>query len=97
MKTMLLPAVVFSFLTLFACNKERCDNMTVVRDCTGTYLRVDQKDYHVCNTEKLASFSDGAQVKASFKKVKDCPAREKEIVCMMYHANEGWIEVKKIE
>jgi hypothetical protein len=60
-------------------------------------LRIDGKDYHVCNLEKVASFSDGTNVNASFKIIKECNgSAEEEIVCMMLHVNEGWIEVQKV-
>jgi len=67
--------------------------MTVVKDCSGTYLRLDGKDYHVCNEEKLSSFSSGTNVTATFKTLQNCKALEEKIVCKLYHQNEGWIEV----
>lgn len=87
------------FTTLFSgCTKNRDQNVTVERDCTGTYLRLGGKDYHVCNPEKLSSISDGASVTAIFKKINDCNGSAKDaIVCQMLHENEGWIEVEKIK
>jgi hypothetical protein len=35
-------------------------------------------------------------VKASFKKINSC-SQSQGIVCEMYHANKGWIEVIDIE
>lgn len=43
---------------LGACGKTK-DSMVIVRDCTGTYLRYQKKDYHVCNPEKLQIYPDG--------------------------------------
>ena len=81
-----------------SCHKESLQEMTVVRDCTGTYLRLDEKDYHVCNTEKVDGFVNGSKVKAGFKKIKNCNGTASEaIVCLMFHQNEGWIEVGKIK
>ena len=72
--------------------------MTVIRDCTGTYLRLDGKDYHVCNLEKVSSYPNGTNVVVTFKKIKDCTGLANDaIVCQMLHANEGWIEVEKIK
>ena len=67
--------------------------MTVLKDCSGTYLRTDGKDFHVCNQEKLSSFSSGTNVTATFKTLQNCKALEEKFVCMLYHQNEGWIEV----
>ena len=80
-----------------ACTKISDDSMKVVRDCTGTYLRFEGKDYHVCNLDKLSGFSDGQTVKASFKQVKKCNYKSQpDVVCMMYHENEGWIQILKV-
>ena len=84
----------------FSSCKKTCmegQEMTVIVDCTGTYLRLDGKDYQVCNTEKLGGFQNFEIVKADFKKIKNCNgSAADDIVCMMAHQNEGWIEVKSI-
>ncbi len=98
MKFSVYIATVFFLLTIFACKKECHETTTVVKDCTGTYLRWDGKDYRVCNLEKVVSFANGETVTATFKRINNCNGSgDEEIVCAMVHANEGWIEVKKIE
>lgn len=94
------------FLSLFlialgACTKEdncsKNEEMTVITDCTGTYLRVNGKDYHVCNTEKMTGFQNFQVVVADYKKIDECKgSAADDIVCMMLHENEGWIEVTSI-
>lgn len=72
--------------------------MTVVKDCTGVYLRFYNKDYLVCNLDKVSSFADGAKVKATFKKIDSCSdPGQTAFVCMLYHESEGLINVEKIE
>ncbi len=90
--------VLFLTILLAGCKKEINKIVTVVRDCTGTYLRFDGKDYQVCNLEKVSSFSDGSIVTATFKSINVCngPAKDS-VVCLMIHHNEGWIEVEKIK
>ena len=97
---LLLPLLSLLVLTtLFtSCIKEINKNVTVVRDCTGTYLRMDGKDYQVCNLEKVSPFADGVTVKASFKKLQECNGSARyAIICKMNHQDEGWIEVDKIK
>jgi hypothetical protein len=98
-KSNLIFLILLVLTALFpSCKKERNQTVTVERDCTGTYLRLDGKDYQVCNLEKVSSFSDGATVIATFKKINECKGSAKDaIVCYMLHANEGWIEVDKIK
>ena len=84
-------------LFLTTCKKEKNQTVTVVRDCTGTYLRFDSKDYSVCNPDKVASFSDGTTVTATFRKVDEC--NYPYTACMMVHPYDigGLIEVTKIK
>ncbi len=78
--------------------KERNQSVTLLRDCTGTYLRWQGKDYQVCNIEKVSSFPDGSTMTATFKSIKECNGSAKdEIVCAMLRINEGWIEVVRIK
>jgi len=84
--------------SLIACEKENTESATIVKDCTGTYLQLSGKDYHVCNPEMVSSFPDGVKVTATFRKIKICNGSARDaIVCMMVHEHEGWIEVKKIK
>lgn len=75
---------------------ERTKTATLVRDCTGTYLRYQEKDYHVCNADILSDYHDGDKMIIRFRKIKKCTQQEGQIVCMMFHENEGWIKVKKV-
>jgi len=95
-------SLIFTVILLLSailtnCKKESTQTVTVVRDCTGTYLRWHEKDYQVCNLEKVFSFPHGAVVAATFSKIKECNGSAKdEIVCLMLHPNEGRIEVNRI-
>ncbi len=95
---LMFTIIILVTIALIGCKKESNQPVTIVRDCTGTYLRWEGKDYQVCNLEKVSSFSDGTVVTATFKKIKDCNGSAKDaIVCNMLHANEGWIEVCNIK
>ena len=97
MKRIAFTVTLIAIAMLSAC-KKRNKEVRVVRDCTGTYLRFNEKDYQVCNLEKVASYSNGANVTATFKKIEECNGSANDvIVCAMYHPNEGWIEVESIE
>lgn len=96
-KTLFIVTTIFA-LTIFGCKKERNKTVTVVRDCTGSYLRWEEKDYHVCNLEKITDFANGTEVTATFKKLKKCDGSANDrAVCLMIHQNEGWIEVLEIK
>ncbi|MBX3164375.1 MAG: hypothetical protein KF900_07835 [Bacteroidetes bacterium] len=96
-----MKKIIFALLivaaTFSACNKKRNKTITVVRDCTGTYLNWDGKDYKVCNFEFLKGVSVGAEVKGTFTKIKECSRYDTIPVCYMAHPFESWIEVEKIK
>lgn len=98
MKTFYSIGTIILVLFFFACKKEVRFNAIVVKDCTGTYLQIDKKDYHVCNPEIAEAIDNGTKVFAIFGMLKECTGSAAgAIVCDMYHPNEGWIEVKQIK
>lgn len=84
-------------LPLVACKKVRHQETTVVKDCTGAYLRLNGKDYQVCNKDILIPYSTGTKVTATFRQIPGCKSAEDDIVCMMLHEHEGWIEVLRVK
>jgi len=98
MKKYLVALAVLCVTGLSSCI--RCVKMkyvTVVKDCTGVYLRDQQKDYRVCNHEMLDGYNNGASVQAQYKTIGSCPTLDTGAVCAMYHASEGLIEIYSVE
>lgn len=95
-----LTILIFALLTFTACKKKHTTSALVIRDCTGTYLRVDSKDLPVCNPEVLSDEENGTSLVAVYKKVGDskCEARDMPY-CMMVHPYEvgEWIRVTRIK
>jgi transposase len=81
-------------LLLFSCEKSG-KSVQVVRNCTGIYLRVNGKEYRVCNSEKLSEYPNGVSIKVSYKHIKKCNSDD--IVCMMVYPNDGDIKVLQIK
>ena len=73
-------------------------NATVIKDCTGTYLRLNGKDYKVCNIEKVSSYQTGIDISVCFKELKDCEGTGNIVAtCYMLHQFESWIEIEHIK
>ena len=84
-------------LSFGACQKDtECQEVEVVRNCTGTYLRFMDKEYKVCNLDMVANYAEGTKITASFTHQDNCPAWENSVTCMMLYESEGWIEVKSV-
>jgi hypothetical protein len=95
MRALLFLLMAIVLFTQIACSKLTHNEMVVVRDCTGTYLRANDKDYLVCNEDKLEAYVDGAKVSVKYDRIKDCDGSNK-VICMMAHEHEGLIEVISI-
>lgn len=96
MKKLLLTAGALGLLAAGGCHKDPVDAVTVIHDCTGSYLRSGGKDYKVCNMEKTDAYENGTRVTARFRRIPDCRSLDGRFFCKMYHANEGWIEIAYI-
>ena len=98
MKSILFIFLSFIIISLFACKKVNNREMIVVHDCTGSYLRFNDKEYRVCNLESVNDFEHETIVKASFNKIDTCTGSAIDvIVCTMLHKNDGWVNVTEIE
>ena len=95
MKTILF-VVTLAMLINSSCRKGQSQAATIVRDCTGTYLKMNGKDYYVCNAGKIAFFPTGTTIDVSFKTTDECLSVNPPL-CYMFHQNEGWIEVITIK
>jgi len=95
-----LVVLLILIIILPSCNRKYSQSASIVRDCTGTYLRWKDADYYVVNDETTDKFDDAEEVKVTFKDVTknaDKLTFENESSCMLYHAIEGFVEIKKIE
>ena len=97
MKTAFYIIVAFNTI-FFSCKKELNEKVTVIKDCTGAYLRRNGIDYKVYNLEKLSSFQNGTNVSASFKQLTECnDSANRAPTYFMIHQFDSWIEIKNIK
>jgi hypothetical protein len=97
--TNILLLGIFSIF-IFSCTAvhDRLQTGTIVRDCTGTYVRVaENEDYLVCNADILATKNEGEKVSVVYDYTKECKERDGKIMCMMYHENKGMIQIKSVK
>jgi len=82
--------------TLVSCHKETKNNATIVKDCTGDYIRIDSKDYFICNDEMAINFKNNTQVYVEYNTVDKCD-QPNDAICLMLHLSEGAIKITKIK
>ena len=95
MKKIFILTLLSLFFIITSCSKITSEEVEIVKDCTGSYLKFNNKDYHICNEEIVNGFNNGDIVEASFRRIDEC--NNTGAICMMAHKNEGWIKVTKIE
>lgn len=91
-----LLIAVFALLILSSCGKF-AQKATINRDCTGTYLEINNKDYFVCNSSIVSSFADGSKIRVKYRSLSVCEADNTPSVCELYHKHYGRIEITEIK
>ncbi len=92
--SIILGALVFASCTT---KPDHTKVVRVTRDCTGTYLQVDQgKDIFVCNHELLDEFAEGQKLEVAFDRVEKCES-DSTMVCMMFHPHDKKVKVTYVE
>ncbi len=89
-------ALLISLAILSSCERVSGVKGEIVKNCTGSYLKIEDTNLRICNSKLVADLPDGSLVKASYKEPKICKADE-EIVCMMYYEYDADIEITKVE
>ena len=88
-----LLMVVLSVLS--SCDKSKI-RMTIIKDCTGIYLRNNSRDYYVCNDELLENHTAGDKVKVSYNELEECFGVLEPVTCEMVHLYNGKIEITEL-
>ena len=94
-KFVLILITTIGINLIFSCEKSKI-KMTVIKDCTGIYLRKNAQDYYVCNDDVIESYSSGEKIKVSYELLEQCFGILEPVSCEMDHPYESKIEVTNI-
>lgn len=83
-----------AFLSMVSCGNTEEVMATVVKDCSGTYLRKNNVDYKVCNENELILFEDGTRISAKVKDIYEC--KDTTSKCIWYHPYAKSVKIQKI-
>lgn len=95
-KILIIPCLLLLISSISSCNKSMT-NAKINRDCTGTYLELNNKDYLVCNPSMAESYSNCSEIEVSFEFKSECNPNPNEAVCFMYHKSYGFVEITEIK
>lgn len=97
MRKIALLLLLTGSVVIESCKKDRWVDAVVLRDCTGTYLRIGELDYKVCNLGKVEAISNRTNVSVRIEKIDACDCNQGVIVCEMLHLHNGWLYVQEIK
>jgi hypothetical protein len=91
--------IILAFLPLvgfFSCSKQS-NQITLVRDCTGTYARIGSDDWLICNYADITDYADGTVMDIDFIQLQECSGSEPpEATCFDFHESRGNIRISAI-
>ena len=86
--------IILSLLLITACAKSKT-NALLIKDCTGSYLRIGEKDYLISNNTIVENIETNTELDVSYNEVDEIESNE--FVCLMYHEYKGIVEITKIK
>lgn len=95
-KTALILALLFLSLSISSCNKISSE-MTVVKNCTGVYLKNNNNSYRVCNYNLLDDYQDGDKINITVKKTESCIEESPFNICYLNYPSKGVVEILNIK
>ena len=72
------------------------EKVQIVKDCSGTYIRMNDLDYKVCNDKTLEDTENDAFINLSFIDINKCKLPDGIAICMLYHEHVGSAKVLEI-
>ena len=96
MKYLTISSLIASLFLFNTCEKVAGVKGEIDKDCTGSYLRIEDTDLRICNSNSVKDYPSGTQVKVTYSNTESCK-KSNEIVCLMYREYDGDIYIKKID
>lgn len=94
-----LNLLLFAFLLAFtACGeKENLDMATVIQDCNGVFIKMDNTYYEVCNEELLATVEGGTELNLNVTILDECNKTAERMCLVAFpHEVEGVVKVNYV-
>lgn len=76
----------------------KTNKVEFVRDCTGSYIRFDAKDYKICNYQDVQKYEAGDVIMVSYDSIGNCEnSNPEQLTCKMAHMFEHNVHINKSE
>jgi hypothetical protein len=96
MRKLFFLFLTLSFTFFISCSKDFVQVDAIVeKNCTGTYLKINNKYFYVCNQSTLSSYPSGQSISVSYELLESCAAMLQP-TCDLNFGYESIIEIKEI-
>jgi len=96
MRKLFFLFLTFSFIFFISCSKDFLQVDAVVeKNCTGSYLKIDNKYYYVCNQSMISSYASGQSISVSYEVLEGCAGLSTP-ACDLKFNYDSIIEIKEI-
>lgn len=98
MKTTFYSIITIVLISFSSCKKTITEEMTVNKNCTGTYLITpNEKLFRVCNTDLFLEYKTNEKVSVDYYTIDhDAYCEQEGAICLMNYPYDETIEVSKI-
>lgn len=96
MKSIFFFLLTSSLFFLSACSKDFLQVDAVVeKNCTGSYLKINDTYHYVCNQEMIASYTNGQAISVTYEVLEGCKSKGTP-TCDLAFNYANIIEIKEI-
>ncbi len=89
--------VGLNLIFLNSCSKQLTTEGYLNKNCTGDYIKINSKEYLICNYKMIENIANGSKINFNYKLVNQCSENDNRVHCLMLYEHDGFIEIKKIK
>jgi len=87
--------VVIIIFTFISCSKDDYKEGKIIKNCTGSYLNINDNEYLICNSEVVVNFNNDTEVMVDYNLIDKCENYQGTI-CMMVYSHNGTVSINEI-
>jgi len=87
--------VVIIIFTFISCSKDDYKEGKIIKNCTGSYLNINDNEYLICNSEVVVDFNNDTEVLVDYNLIDNCENNHGTI-CEMAYSHNGTISINEI-
>ena len=72
------------------------EDITVTKNCSGSYISFNQNDYYVCNSNTLLNYPQGQILNVTFLNIPQCSSFDNPVGCAQYGLGAGTVTIQSI-